>query len=402
MSRKSMPRATQVSMLLALMGVVATTVHANPVLNASNTDDCARVATVTAVATKAMLNPLQAPSTGSVAPDTVAGSYAQGVGTSKGVVAETRAYGSFSVPYTTSRVQEGNNTATGMSAASRLSASYPYRAVGKLQFSAGWCSASLIRRSVIVTAAHCVQRFGGGSTLYSGFQFIPGHYGPSGATAAQIAPYGTWTWSALSRPTSWANGTDTGSGSARNNDLAVLVLRRDSSGRFIGDMVGWLSYGWNSYSFVTSSKTGNLNTAAVTTLGYPGLMDAGKIMQRTDGPAYTTTISGAKQIYQGSNLTGGSSGGPWIVNFASANAALSGGATQGTTPTMAVVGVTSWGASDPNAPKDNWASQFGQNTQFPNASYGTYGAGNIGALLNSLCSMAAPEGGTYATKGYCN
>ena len=72
--------------------------------------------------------------------------------------------------------------------AARLSTNDPYRAVGKLTFSAGYCSASLIRRSVIVTAAHCIQNFGSGGNIFSGFRFIPGHYGAAGATAAQIAP----------------------------------------------------------------------------------------------------------------------------------------------------------------------------------------------------------------------
>ena len=50
---------------------------------------------------------------------------------------------------------------------------YPYRAIGKLTFSAGYCSASLIRKSVIVTAAHCIQNFGSGSNLFTNFAFHP-------------------------------------------------------------------------------------------------------------------------------------------------------------------------------------------------------------------------------------
>jgi hypothetical protein len=182
----------------------------------------------------------------------------------------------------------------------------------------------------------------------------------------------------------------------------VIAIAKNAQGRFIGDIVGGMSYGWNNYSFVTSPKTGNLHTAAVSTLGYPGLMDSGRIMQRTDGPTYTTTVCNAKQLWQGSNLTGGSSGGPWVVNFSGANASLSGNAVVGTAPTMAVIGVTSWGSSDPNVPKDNYSSQFAQNAQYPNANYGNRGAGNIGSLLNTLCSAAAPGGGTYASQGYCN
>jgi hypothetical protein len=158
-------------------------------------------------------------------------------------------------------------------------------------------------------------------------------------------------------------------------------------------------YGWNNYSFVTSPKTGNLSTGAVTTLGCPGLIDGGRIMQRTDGPTYTTTIDGAGQLWQGSNFTDGSSGGPWVVNFRPRSAVLSGGATEGSASVIAVIEVTSWGSDDPNGPKDNYSSQFRQNSRYPDASYGAYGAGNIASLLNTLCSSAAPGGGTLASKG---
>jgi hypothetical protein len=348
-------------------------------------------------------NVLPPPDTSDVTPETEPMPYPAGVMTRHGPLMLTpgRAFGSFGIPYATTRVQEGNESA-GATGANRLSTTAPYRAIGKLTFSAGYCSASLIRRSVIVTAAHCVQNFGSGGALFTNFQFRPGHWGAPGATATQIAPYGTWKWIALVRPDTWANGTDIGTGAARDNDVAVLALGKNAKGRFVGDITGYLNYAWNNYSFVASSRTGNLQTGAVSTLGYPALMDGGAIMQRTDGPAYTTTLGGAGQLWQGSNFTGGSSGGPWIVNFRTRNTALSGGAVQGAESMLAVIGVTSWGSADPNAIKDNWSSQFRQNARYPNASYGIYGAGNIGALVNRLCKGPGPGGGTLASEGYCN
>ena len=77
-----------------------------------------------------------------------------------------------------------------------LGSTYPYRAVGKLVFTvngqSSWCAASLIRRSIIVTAAHCIQDFGSGASTFPGWVFRPGHYGATGATSAQIAPYGAF------------------------------------------------------------------------------------------------------------------------------------------------------------------------------------------------------------------
>ncbi|SAL88535.1 hypothetical protein AWB67_07614 [Caballeronia terrestris] len=125
-------------------------------------------------------------------------------------------------------------------------------------------------------------------------------------------------------------------------------------------------------------------------------------MQRTDGPTYTTVVGGAWQLWQGSDLTSGSSGGPWIVNFKSRDPVREGDAVAGIASKLAVIGVTSWGTSDPNAAKDNYSSQFRQNAQYPNANYGGYGAGNIASLLNTLCNKRASGGGTYASQGYCD
>ncbi|OKH29193.1 trypsin-like serine peptidase [Chroogloeocystis siderophila] len=311
-----------------------------------------------------------------------------------------QAFGSISVPYTSKRVSHLPTSAVGAGSNAYLSATYPYRTMGRLTFNIGsrttHCSATLIRRSVIVTAAHCIQDFGTGTSLFSGFTFTPASYNGS-------APYGSWAWESLVRPASWANGTDTGSGTARNNDLAVIALRKNSQGQFIGDITGYLTYGWNNYSFVSSSRTGNLSVAALTTTGYPALSDSGRIMQRSDGPSYLTTVSGAKQIYQGSNFTGGASGGAWLANFGYQDPAFSGGANAGNASTAnVIVGVTSWGSIDPNSPKDNYSSQFAQNTQYPSSSYGTFGAGNIGSLLNTLCS-SRPSGSsqTFQQLGYC-
>ncbi len=373
-----------------------------------NADGSPRAASASDLASaRAYRNPLQAPSTSQVKAEPVSAQLEPGARTPAAASAaatedkaSARAFGSFGLPYASTRVALGSSNAAN-TGPNYLSTTYPYRTVGKLTFSSSYCSASLIRRSVIVTAAHCIQNFGSGSSVFSNFQFTPGHYGP-GSTAAQVAPYGTWTWRAFVRPASWASGTDVGSGAARDNDVAVIALGKNSRNQFVGDLTGYLGYGWNNYSFVSSPRTGNLAVASTATLGYPGLLDFGRIMQRADGPTYATTIGGAGQLWQGSDFTGGSSGGPWIVNFRSANPALSGGAVIGTAASMVVVGVTSWGSADPNAPKDNYSSQFRQNSRYPGAAYGTYGAGNIGSLLNTLCNAPAQGSQTYAQLGYCD
>ena len=131
-----------------------------------------------------VVNPLQPPDVSAVKADQTAGPNAKGAMGADGATS-SRAFGTFGIPYTTTRVQAGNQSAAGATTANHLSTTYPYRTVGKLSFDQGYCSASLIRRSVIVTAAHCIQNFGSGTTIFTNFRFRPGHYGATGATAAQ-------------------------------------------------------------------------------------------------------------------------------------------------------------------------------------------------------------------------
>ena len=365
------------------------------------------VAQPLASASKPMRNRLAAPSDREVRADTAPDARVSGTSRSRAAWASPRAYGSFGIPYTSVRVQDGP-AAESASQANRLSTTYPYRTIGRLDFMIAndsyWCSASLIMRSVLVTAAHCVADLGAMNEMFSSWTFRPGFYGPSGASGEQKEPFGAWTMEKVSVPQTWLNGKDSGIGAARNNDLAVFIVGKNGSNQFIGDQVGWMTYGWNNYSFTRSAKTRNTWTAATATLGYPYNMDFGTIMQRADGPTFLTTVRRARQMWQGNNFTGGSSGGPWVVNFGYRAADLNDGAAPGTASYLnVVVGVTSWGSNDPNIIKDNYSSQFGQNKEYPNADYGGYGAGNIGALLQSLCSSVKPGGAqTYAQLGYCD
>lgn len=349
--------------------------------------------------TKAHSNKLAAPDTSELEPES-AETHSKAGASSETIT--TRAFGSFKVPYTSKRVSSAPTQAVDPTSNAYLSATFPYSAIGKLNFKAygmdSFCSASVILKGVIVTAAHCMQNYGSGADHFDSYVFRPASYRGS-------SPYGEWIPIAAVWPTTWSRGNEVGDGSAVDNDLAVMIVGKNESNQFISEVLGGhLNYGWNNYSFSKHKKTGNLWTAAVTTLGYPGLLDNGEILQRSDGPTYLTTISEAHQMYQGSNFTGGSSGGPWLVNFGYQNPKFSAGANKGHKAIAnVVVGVTSWGTADPNQPKDNYSSQFTQNKRYPLADYGGFGAGNIAALLNRICA-AKPEGSTQTFKqlGYCD
>jgi V8-like Glu-specific endopeptidase len=364
---------------------------------------------------KPFVNPLPTPDTSSVQP--LGGDFpvelpeaAPGAVEPQGFE-NLQAYGKFGVPFTSKRVTHDplpKDVKVTANAGAYLSATYPYRTVGRLNFKdkGVWthCSASLILRSVIVTAAHCIQESGRGSKTYSNWTFVPAYFSKNSPGAEPVMPYGSWVWKEYVRPASWADETDTSNGSAYNNDLAVILLEKDAEDQFIGDKTGWLRYGETANYFVKSKRTGDLWTAALTTLGYPGDSDNGMIQQRCDGPSYMTSIKRVLQIYQGSDFTGGSSGGPWIANFGYQEPSFSDGAGPGQkTLNNVVVGVTSWGDGKPGPEYDNYSSQFGENEEYPLSRYGTFGAGNIAALLDTLCSKK-PEGSaqTYQELGYCD
>ena len=108
---------------------------------------------------------------------------------------ESQEFGTSNHPFSTARA-DLNTAAT--------NTQYPYRASGKLFFNVNGgtsvCSASLIKRGIVVTAAHCVAAFGR-RQFYSDWRFVPGYR--NGA-----APYGVWTAATVRIPTSYFAGTE--------------------------------------------------------------------------------------------------------------------------------------------------------------------------------------------------
>jgi hypothetical protein len=305
------------------------------------------------------------------------------------------AYGTQNWPYTHARVAN-TNIGFGTPVARVPVTGYPFRATGKLVMSKGSstfvCSASLIKKGLLVTAAHCVFDYGKKANGWlTNIRFYPANVSNPSTTAQ---PYGVFTARKIYIPTVYFNGTDTcqagAVGVVCNNDIAVIVLNT-RSGSYAGSIVGWYTYGWNGYSYVTSSQFGNQRVADISQLGYPVAWDSGYQMQRNNsfGKRVLGTGTNGKQLINtqlGSAMTGGSSGGPWMVNFGTNAAVTNADATVGTAAArLVVVGTTSWGYTTPG-PKVQGASFFGQNNEFPNANYGGHGAGNIGALVNTACT----------------
>ena len=259
-------------------------------------------------------------------------------------------FGTSNQPYTTSQVNAyGNNTQY----------YYPFRAAGKLFFNIGsatyLCSASLIKPGVVVTAAHCVANFGQ-RQFYSNWVFVPAYSNGS-------APYGTWYGASATVMTSYYDGSDpcAVAGVICQDDIAVIVLS-PQGGSYAGNSAGWYGYGWNGYSYNPSGF------ALIDQLGYPVALDSGVYMERNESQGFVSA-SNSNNTSIGSLMTGGSSGGPWLVNLGMPPA-LSGTGFGNAASHNVVVGVTSWGYTDTTV-KQQGASPFT--------------SGNIVTLVNTVC-----------------
>ena len=236
---------------------------------------------------------------------------------------------------------------------------YPYSASGKLFFNIGaktyTCSASLLKRGIVVTAAHCVAEFGA-RRYYTNWQFVPGYRNGN-------APYGTWAASSARVLPSYFNGSDSCAqrGVVCTNGIAVIQLAPQNRA-YPGTRTGWYGYAWNGWGFTPSGLT------HVTQIGYPGGLDNAKIMERTDSYGFKSAGNSNNTVI-GSLMNGGSSCGPWITNFGVVPTLT--GVTAGSYVTAnTIVGVTSWGYPN-SAVKQQGASPFLST--------------NIVTLINAVC-----------------
>jgi V8-like Glu-specific endopeptidase len=209
-----------------------------------------------------------------------------------------------------------------------------------------------------VTAAHCVANYGQ-KQFYSGWTFVPAYNNGS-------APYGSWTAASATVPTAYYDGTDNCAqyGVICPDDVAVITLN-PQSGRYAGYYAGWFAYGWNGYGYNASSQ------ALISQLGYPVALDGGLLMQRNDSQGFVSSSFSNNTII-GSLMTGGSSGGPWLVNLGTPPS-LSGTSFGSAATHDVVVGVTSWGYNDTSV-KQQGAAPFT--------------SGNIVNLVNTVCTAA--------------
>lgn len=184
------------------------------------------------------------------------------------------------------------------------------------------CSGSVVEdtgtnTSLILTAGHCVYDEAG-RAFATNWMFVPDYEdggsivtNPDGSHTFSCGTvlYGCWTAAALVTTTAWANGG--GSLSAFNHDYAFAVV---GAGGKPGESAQLdATVGANAIAFNVAHPT------QVYAFGYPAASpyDGHKLIYCA-GQDVRDTWGGTSDFGVNCNMTGGSSGGPWFVNFGSA------------------------------------------------------------------------------------
>jgi V8-like Glu-specific endopeptidase len=176
---------------------------------------------------------------------------------------------------------------------------FPYVTIGKLfftQYGINYvCSASSIGNYAMWTAGHCIHAGDNSSSGWSyNVVFVPAY--SNGA-----APRGQWTAYTLTTMTAWYTSADF------RYDMAGAAMYTNGSGYKLSQVVGNLGFTYN--------ISRNLHWFQV---GYPAASPfAGRYMIiNASSYAYDDTSMGTPYpIGVGDDMTGGSSGGPWIYTF---------------------------------------------------------------------------------------
>ncbi|MEU6477830.1 hypothetical protein ABZ858_13210 [Streptomyces sp. NPDC047017] len=169
------------------------------------------------------------------------------------------------------------------------------------------------KSNLVWTAGHCVHA-GQAGGWYRNIAFVPSYndYGKSasqlsGATSAEVAPFGAWWADWASTSNQWIQGGAETGGAGAPYDYAVLHVKPESGSKSLEETVGALDVDF-------SAPQAN----QVTTMGawgYPAAppYDGLKMFRCLDRPGRLSLSPALPAMYRiGCTMTGGSSGGGWF------------------------------------------------------------------------------------------
>ena len=167
----------------------------------------------------------------------------------------------------------------------------------------GSCSGNVVQslnRSVVATAAHCLQNFGG--TLHWDFQFVPAHDNRS-----VIDVFGSFIGGPVYVPGPWQDGTDISA--IRQLDYGALVVSRNEGGTTLVDAVGILNAVVPMGIDPATGEVAIDEDSRALILGYPS-GDENALNYCRSRPK-KSAAEGFRVVYAACTMGQGSSGGGW-------------------------------------------------------------------------------------------
>jgi hypothetical protein len=182
---------------------------------------------------------------------------------------------------------------------------YPYSTVGVLFFKQGEdndyyrCSAASIGNNAIWTAGHCIHGGGKEKVMSTELWFAPAYREDNNNNP--IAPFGWWRAFAVLTHQEWEMNGDL------RYDIGGAVLELNNKGKKISEKVGSLGFAANLD-----------NNRHWFNIGYPvapPFDGSGQQICTAPFAFNDTSLPEPSPVGIGCDMTGGSSGGPWIINF---------------------------------------------------------------------------------------
>lgn len=191
---------------------------------------------------------------------------------------------------------------------------YPYTVNGKIFFRNDGgtyvCSGTVVpsvnggtNENEVWTAGHClVNTESLTKVLDTSLEFVPAWH----KSAKDTEPYGVYTWNGTwETSTAWLNNRDF------SEDEAALLMNANGTKEILGNETGWAGFAWN---YSTAEQFVAFGFPAATPYnGNNEVIDLGA------SAVSTTGIGGAGKppIGIGNPMTGGSSGGGWMIGWTS-------------------------------------------------------------------------------------
>ncbi|WP_241265788.1 trypsin-like serine peptidase [Streptomyces boncukensis] len=181
------------------------------------------------------------------------------------------------------------------------------------------------KSNLVATAGHCVHSGRSGGWLRN-ISFIPAYnntgLSPSAVRSAgprQVAPYGQW-WVKWAQTTNYwiQKGAKAGGGGAQQDFAVLRVEPVNKTGKSLEETVGAAV----KVNFQAPSAS---RAPGVSSYGYPAAppFNGARMYRCTDRPGTLTLDRTQPPLYRiGCTMTGGSSGGPWLVKGAGGKAEL--------------------------------------------------------------------------------